>query len=866
MLKELLLRKLLANATARLCLLASCLGIASGIHAQDLTDYLTPALRARVERLKVDVTTAPSNPTNLQERSRVLWNWANAYALSGGVLPVNLTQAVVLVFAYPDLREGREASIDGFIEEMILLDEEPEALGTLRADNGPFEARSLATVRQTYTVGSRPIQAGGGILVARHFQPNYGLWQTADPKADNYISVQSSNRGVSFASDNVAMRGMHGGFRSASDALVFRVASGTLLPGDQVTLTYGDTSKGSRGFLMPDFSSDLMPLPLYVAFNGNGRFFTLPIQPLAVTGSQVAGVHGFAPSVVAVNEPFTLTVRSQDAYYNRAIGKHPRWKVLLNGEPFKDIPASDKPITLLRDIELDQPGVYRFTIESRDGSISGVANPVLVKAEVDERIFWGDTHGHSGFAEGIGTPARFMNWARDDARLDFVTHSEHDMWLDDAEWEVLRDNARTYTREGEFIAFLGYEWTVSNVQGGHHNVLFRTPENRNRIPAQFFPTLSKLYAGLRANADPADVLIIPHAHQAGDYRQSDPELEHLVEIMSQHGNFEWFGRTYLRHGHQVGFTAASDNHLSQPGYTAPKNSSLAQRGGLGAVLATEKTTDALFDAMKSLRAYATSGERIIVDFSVNDVGMGQRAPFSKDRIIRGQVVGTAPIDTITLVKNDEEIWQLDLLTQDADKVTEADTFLLSFASDSHPHHRGDNPRGWRVWRGTIEIDGAEIVAAQGQDFHHQVLQSLTVDTENPNLLRFATITRGDTSSILLHLDKVKRSTQVNIVLEPSEEIGGAPPLYRPHQALPAATTSLALRDLERGTTTVKLPADYYTDKITLRRIIASGEMQASFEFEDTGERQGDYYFIRIKQANDALAWSSPVWVGGYPKR
>ncbi|MDH3641443.1 MAG: DUF3604 domain-containing protein, partial [Gammaproteobacteria bacterium] len=809
---------------------------------------------------------APANATNLEERTRVLWNWANAYALSGGVLPVNLTQAVALVSAYAEAVRGRESLVDGFIEEMTLLDEEPGALGSLRADTGPFEARSFATVQQTYTVGSRPIQTGGGILVARHFQPNYGLWQTSEPKGDNYISIQTSARGVSFASDAVPMRGMHGGFRAAADALVFRVASGTLRPGDQLTITYGDRSQGSRGFLMPDFSSDLMPLPLYVAFSGTGRFFTLPIQPVVVTGTEVAGVHGFAPSVVATGEPFPMAVRSQDAYYNRAIGKHPRWKVFLNGEPFKEIPASDKPITLLREIELDAPGIYRFTIESRDGSIRGTANPVLVKDHVDERIYWGDTHGHSGFAEGIGTPARFMNWARDDARLDYVTHSEHDMWLDDAEWEVLRNNARTYTREGEFIAFLGYEWTVRNVQGGHHNVLFRTAENRNRIAAQFYPTLSRLYAGLRANADPADILLIPHAHQAGDYRQSDPELEHLIEIMSQHGNFEWFGRRYLEHGHQVGFTAASDNHLSQPGYSAPKSSSLAQRGGLGAVMAAEKTTDALFDAMKSRRTYATSGERIILEFSVNNVGMGQRAPFSAERVIRGRVVGTAPIDSITLIRNDEEIWHQDLLTEQADRVNEEDTFLLSFGSDSHPHQPGDNPRGWRHWRGTIDIDGAELIEATGQDFHNHVLQSLAPDPEDPNLLRFATITRGDTSSILLKLDKVKRSTELKIELESSDETGGAPPIYRAPQAQDAAEASLAVRDMEQGLVSVNLPADAYTDKITLRRVIANGEMEASFSFEDTGERQGDYYFVRIRQANDGLAWSSPVWVGGYPKR
>ena len=62
----------------------------------------------------------------------------------------------------------------------------------------------------------------------------------------------------------------------------------------------------------------------------------------------------------------------------------------------------------------------------------------------------------------------------------------------------------------------------------------------------------------------------------------------------------------------------------------------------------------------------------------------------------------------------------------------------------------------------------------------------------------------------------------------------------------------------------------------LRRLLKSGEGNRferakgkeylRFEVEDTGERQGDYYFIRIRQANDALAWSSPVWVGGHPKQ
>ncbi|MFV2090039.1 MAG: hypothetical protein ACC642_05240, partial [Pseudomonadales bacterium] len=123
-------------------------------------DYLTPDLRARVEKLKADVTLRGTDSINQQGRSRLLWQWANAYALNGGDLPVNLTQAVAAVFAYPDLLRDRSYVIDEFIFEMTLLDEQPNAIGELTADLGPFEARRYATIRQTYTVGARQIQTG----------------------------------------------------------------------------------------------------------------------------------------------------------------------------------------------------------------------------------------------------------------------------------------------------------------------------------------------------------------------------------------------------------------------------------------------------------------------------------------------------------------------------------------------------------------------------------------------------------------------------------------------------------------------------------------------------------------------------------
>ena len=59
----------------------------------------------------------------------------------------------------------------------------------------------------------------------------------------------------------------------------------------------------------------------------------------------------------------------------------------------------------------------------------------------------------------------------------------------------------------------------------------------------------------------------------------------------------------------------------------------------------------------------------------------------------------------------------------------------------------------------------------------------------------------------------------------------------------------------------------YEDHITLRRIVTDGVRDATFEHTDSSTpRHGDYYYFRVRQANDAAAWSSPIWVGGYPHR
>jgi hypothetical protein len=827
------------------------------------TDALPASLRGAVEALKQAVSEQPTDAETIAERSRTLADWINGHALAGGEgSPFATTILRNAIMPPGSALAGKGAELDALVREYRLRDEEPEALGTLAAESlGPFTAGSFGTIRQTWTAGSRGMDPGGGLWLARHFSVLHGAYQTDDPAAEGFVTIASSDADAVFAPEIIMASGPHGGFRAPEPALAFRLIEGRVDPGETVSVTYGDTSGGGPGLKIATVSGESVPMPVYVALEGDGDWMMLPIQPFVIQGAEVAGVHGFGPSVVAPGETFEFSVRAQDIWYNRASGDIPAFDILVNGAVAASTAAGSEAIQVLM-LSLDEPGPHWFEIRSQGGAIVGGANPVLVTEDPALRIFWGDTHGHSGYAEGIGTVDYFMRFARDEARLDFVTHSEHDVWLDDAEWQLMRETTAEYDAPGRFIPYLGYEWTMVARNGGHHNVLYRTTEGRERVSALIYPTLSGLYQELRSRYAPQDIVVIPHAHNPGDARHSDPLLEPLIEIMSMHGTFEWFIRNYLSNGHQVGFVAASDDHLSHPGYSAPSRLTLAQRGGLGAVLAPERSRDAIFDGMRARRTYATTGDRMILDVRLNGALMGERTEFAEERELRGRVIGTTPIDSITIFKNNLEVWREDYLT---DQTSSGSSKLrLAFLSDATPKHWGDAPRGWRHWRGRLRVEGGRIVSARGVDFVNPNAQSLVRDGES---YQFATISRGDASPIELELADLTEQATIVLEIEDALETGSAPPFYRTHQVAPGGTFRLPLAEMADGVLAVQVPAPDYVDAILLRHIIENGPRDVSFEVTDSEDpRQGDYYYVRVRQANDATAWSSPIWVGGYPHR
>ena len=77
----------------------------------------------------------------------------------------------------------------------------------------------------------------------------------------------------------------------------------------------------------------------------------------------------------------------------------------------------------------------------------------------------------------------------------------------------------------------------------------------------------------------------------------------------------------------------------------------------------------------------------------------------------------------------------------------------------------------------------------------------------------------------------------------------------------------ALRELTDGKSRWDREVTGFRESVTLRRLRTDSALDHEFEFTDTDSpRQGDYYYVRVKQLDGGMAWSSPIWVGGISVR
>jgi len=344
--------------------------------------------------------------------------------------------------------------------------------------------------------------------------------------------------------------------------------------------------------------------------------------------AELRSVCAAAPSVVGVNEPFTIGIRVLIDPYTAPLNcfteHYPTVSGSLNISPrgiqymdnvppewggrvrvemdaacdgpteisFADsigpYPHDKRPIRRVGPYSVSKPGVYYFTFTDPESGATGVSNPVQVMASAPkDRIFWGDIHGHTSFTDGIRSPEEYYYFARDEAFLDFCALTEHaEFYLTPAIWDFFTRVTNDFNVPGKFATLVAQEWT--NGPYGHHNLYYKSaaaPMVRATDPA--YAELETIYKLAHEHG----ALVIPHHPASAAMGVNwtlghDPEVERLVEIYSIWGNSEraaaagnhrpisegFMGEKDGQHvvdalklGRRYGIIASGDIHDGRPG-------------------------------------------------------------------------------------------------------------------------------------------------------------------------------------------------------------------------------------------------------------------------------------------------------------
>ncbi|MBW6457883.1 MAG: DUF3604 domain-containing protein [FCB group bacterium] len=325
-----------------------------------------------------------------------------------------------------------------------------------------------------------------------------------------------------------------------------------------------------------------------------------------------------------------------------------------------------------KDIVMD--GSLKPVYETREAPETFYANKKHdIQLRSEKKILYGDIHQHSSVSDGRGTIDEQYTRSRYCYGQDFAALTDHEWfvanYLFPSEWEWIKIIGQQFNEPGVFTAIAAYEWTTPRtpIGFGHKNVYFKDWDKP--IFSWRFDEKSSL--SLFEFCKNHDAFAVPHhpGWTGTDWENQDPVAQPVAEIVSSHGANEYLGNLPIAHrggvpgsfiqdaladGHVFGLIGGSDAHglLTHHGISSKENE---WETGLAAVIAEKNDIDHIFNAFLQRRVYATSGQNILVDFTINGHEMGKEIEVNAAPEINIEVVGTAPLVYVTLVRNNEDI-------------------------------------------------------------------------------------------------------------------------------------------------------------------------------------------------------------------
>ena len=640
----------------------------------------------------------------------------------------------------------------------------PERMGTATiAPLGAFEAGSFHEFVLTYTAGYFGIDDTGSIKVVHRFASDMGRPQFTEPKAANYTTVEASNGAVLQVEYDQKRN-----IRPWDKTLFIRVMRGFLRQGDCITVRFGDRRQGSPGMRVQTFCEPTFEFRVLVDAIATYDYVELPLQPsIAVVAGPPVLYKTILPTLRRVGQAFDLGFKGEDKWGNPSDRVEGTF-FLRPSRPVAGLPKSlrltaGEHAKRLANLSAGEPGDLVIEVLDGAGQVLSVSNPLRIVAAADLLPYWADLHGQSEETIGTNTAREMIEFARDRAFLDAMSHQGNDFQITTPFWNELNRLTAEYDRTGSFVAFPGYEWSGNTGLGGDRNVLFR---HEGRTIRRSSHALVADRADAASDAHSAEALFralkdedcVVFAHVGGRYADiamaHDLRLERSVEVHSDWGTFEWLLEDAFDKDYRVGVLANSDGHKGRHGASHPGASLFGAYGGLSCLLAPELSRDGLMDALRRRHHYATTGCRAILDVSAqfdNPAELFDQDPHlgpSPSRPVHGAMMGdilrstdaeltltievaaAAPIERIEIRNARELLETVRPFTQD-----ELGRRIRVIWEGSEYRGRGRQT----VWDGSATLEGNAFLRAEPINFWNL---DKTLDRVGDNGLKWQALTTG----------------------------------------------------------------------------------------------------------------------------
>ena len=336
---------------------------------------------------------------------------------------------------------------------------------------------------------------------------------------------------------------------------------------------------------------------------------------------------------IGAGEEITLTCEGESAKIYFAVSADG-----VNYQP-------DMPYTAPICFEKGFAAAYLKAYSKAEGCESGEVTQAVFteKFTPDWNVYFGQLHAHTNLSDGTGSVEEAFDYASKVEDLDFFAVTDHSDSFDNADagaigadgrsisadWAAGKQAAASVTNE-DFVGLFGFEMTWPEDKQLGHISTFNTPgwQTRDQEDFENVPTaLEHYYKAL--TTVPGSVSQFNHPDIIhGDFERFDhysPQYDAVISLLEIAGEDGAVDCAYydlaLDKGWHVAPTNNQNNHNGQWG-----DASRART----VILAETLTEEALYDAMKDRRVYATQDSDLTVYYTLNGAVMGSILPKSEE--------------------------------------------------------------------------------------------------------------------------------------------------------------------------------------------------------------------------------------------